>query len=217
MEKRNIKAKHRFKLAADFQGADHLHKAGASVEISCKVTSKDLGDFLLIIPDPVSLFLNKNESSIDSAKQIKNNIISQLKYKDVKEEKMYRYIQSAMAAYIFLVATIESFLNVSIPPDYVYEHEKKGKLDKEAIQKELNIYRKIDIVTETHKSKIKEDSIIWKSITDLIDIRNEIVHLKDLKPIKQGELFGKIFDTDFDSYSKSIEKFILSVRPKYFE
>lgn len=211
-----IKAKIRTTLAKDFQG-EVLHKVGTPVELACEVNSNDIGHIIITIPDPVGLFLNKAESLIDSAEKIKSNIIAQKRYKYIQKEKINNYLQSAMGAYIFLAAALESFLNMTIPHDYIYKHEKKGDLDKKAIQRELNIYRKIDIAVETYNSKIKENSVLWGSITNLLDIRGEIVHLKDLNPVDQGSIFAKIFDTKFDNLHEGVNKLILSIRPNYFD
>lgn len=214
-KKTEVKPKVRSTLAKDFQG-EFLHKAGTAVAIGCEVDSKDIGKFILTIPDPVSLFLNKAESLIESAQDLKRKIITQQKYKRPKPELYHGCLQSSMGAYIFLVAAIESFLNIMIPPGFVYKHHKKGDLDKTGMQRNLNMYEKIDVIVAECKSSIKSDTVIWSSVCKLLDTRNEIVHLKDLNPVEQGLVFSTIFDTNFEVSLENIKKFIFSINPKYF-
>jgi hypothetical protein len=60
-------------LAKPFQGK-HFHDVGTSVVINTEVRTKSIGDFILMLPDPVSLNLNNAQGFIDKCGKLKERI-----------------------------------------------------------------------------------------------------------------------------------------------
>jgi len=159
-------------LAKPYQG-EHFHPAGTSVIMNTTVSSKTLGDFMIMLPDPVSLNLNSAQNSIDLCTQLKKEIDSSKEIKifsskisedilkskipseiklldpDVKiyrildEDKVFEYLQNSMNIIVLLIVSIESFVNLTIPADYKHEH--KDKKGKKVVLNKLEIVKKLSI------------------------------------------------------------------------
>lgn len=147
-----MKVKPYFKttLAEPFQGK-HLHEAGAEVVMNMHVKSKTLGDFIVMLPDPVSLNLNNAQNFVDKCEKLKERINKARKFtvfsktlteekiagkskeeihlmdpdanffRELDNDKVFEYIQGSMGVVVSLITAVESFVNLIIPHDYSLE------------------------------------------------------------------------------------------------
>lgn len=169
------------KLAEPIQGRVY-HKKGSLVVISAEVHTKSIGDFLVVIPDPVSLSLNNAKNFLDCCKELRKKIddskertifsktlseenIRTLNQKQLKkfdpalkilrrfnDADVYQYMQNGMGFVISLITAIESFLNLMIPHDY-----KAKRLNKNGVEETLD-----------------KDQILWFSIEEKLKLVAEI-------------------------------------------
>ena len=142
-----VKPYFRTTLAEPFQGK-HLHKAGAEVVMNMHIKTKTLGDFIMMLPDPVSLNLNNAQNFVDKCEKLKERINKAHKFtvfsktlteekiagkskeeihsmdpdadffRELDSDKIFEYIQSSMGVVVSLITAVESFVNLIIPHDY---------------------------------------------------------------------------------------------------
>ena len=158
----------------------------------------------LIIPEinPILIFYS---NAIMSHKQIdKYRGILLKNSQDVKRIKgavdpayFGDFFQLAINFIVNLQGTIESFLNYSIPEDYVFLSVNNREI------RRPNIHDKIDIaITELCNKSFEEyDLEKYLLIKDLIQLRNDIIHLKPIEGetnTKYKKLFRRVLDLDYD-------------------
>lgn len=189
-------------LTKALQGKN-FHNAGAEVVMNMEVQTKSLGNFLVMLPDPVSLNLNNAQNFIDKCEKLKERIISSKRItvfskilgetdisgrtneeikkldpeanilRDFDNEKIFEYMQSSMGMVVSLIVGIESFLNLIIPFDY----------------------RTVRVNKNGEKINLDKEQIVRKfSIEDKIEIVSEIKHKEDVKQQKFWNTFKEVKD-----------------------
>ena len=141
--------------------------------MNTEVRTKSIGDFILMLPDPVSLNLNNAQGFIDKCSKLKERInkakqitvmntvltekniqgrtdleIKRLDpaadiFRVLDDDKVFEYIQSGMGVVVSLITAVESFVNLTIPADYSFER-KNQKGESEILDK-AKIVRKLSI------------------------------------------------------------------------
>lgn len=135
--------------------------------------------------------------------------------KPVNPNLFGNYFQLASNCIINLQTTVESFVNRQIPED-------KKFLDINGQEFEPSIFHKLDkvlpeIKNRKFKSKFKRDNF---RIRKLIELRNEIIHLKPVKEktnTKYKDVYRRLLKFDFTNSIMSVKKFINFYEPGLIE
>jgi hypothetical protein len=104
---------------------------------------------------------------------------------------------------IFSVCAIESFVNQIIPATYEYNDGTK-KVSKNEIERYWKLEDKFKtIVPQISGISIAGDAKKWATITDIIDLRNHLIHLKTTYPIVSDfrsyqDLYRRLLDLDYE-------------------
>lgn len=127
-----------------------------------------------------------------------------------------KFFQLAVNCIINSQATIENFINNSIPNDF------KILSDNNKVIKNPNIHDKIDYGMVKFYDKCFEDNFEkeYELIKDLIEIRNDIIHLKPGKEItntKYKNLFRRVIDFNFKGGILAVKSFINFYSPNLIE
>jgi hypothetical protein len=160
-------------LSEPFQGK-YLHEAGAEVVMNMHIKSKTLGDFMVMLPDPVSLNLNNAQNFIDKCEKLKerinkardftvfSNILTEEKitgkskeeihlmdpsavfFRKLDNDKVFEYIQTSMGVVVSLITAVESFVNLIIPHNHSIERVNSKGIT-ETLDK-TDMIRKLSIV-----------------------------------------------------------------------
>lgn len=248
-----VKPYFRTTLAKPYQGK-HYHEEGTSVVMSAQVNTKSIGNFLMILPDPVSLNLNNAQNAIDRAETIIERInkskqitvfskllneekirgLSQdqiLKLdpaanilRNLNDEKIFEYIQLSMGIVVSLITSVESFLNLTIPHDYVVKRQKKDGeeevLNKMYIVRRFSIEDKIELVSDVKKRVGIKQEKFWSSFKEIKNLRDEIIHFKKMDS-KIDQMWTPIlvsfFDSDYQLFFDDTVNLINFLEPKYLE
>lgn len=205
-------------LAKPFQGK-HFHDAGASVVMNMEVRTKTLGNFLVMLPDPVSLNLNNAQGAINRCLSLKERIDSvkgftvftkvlseedirglspeQIKALDpeanilrtLNEEKVFEYIQSSMGLVVSLITAIESFVNLIIPHDHTF--------DKANSKGEIKILNKEEIVK---RCTIEDKLEIVAKVKEKLDLKQQPFwkSFKEIKDLRDEIIHFKKMDNKID-------------------
>jgi len=225
-------------LAEPYQGK-FLHKAGATVVMNTEVHTKSVGNFLVMLPDPVSLNFNNAQNFIDKCEKLKERInntksitvfskklteenIKGITTEEIKRldpeanilrkldnEKVFEYMQSSMGVVVSLVTGVESFLNLIIPYNYTTIRENK-KGEKVTLDKE-QIVRKFSL----------EDKIeLVAEIKGKVDTKQQRFWptFKEVKELRDEIVHFKKMDKKLDQmWNPIIVSFFDSDLQKYFD
>lgn len=177
----------------------------------------------IIIPEinPVLIFYSNAIMSYSKLNQFKKTLLENSpsvdKLQTNLDPKLFgNYFQLAANSIINLQAAIENFINNSIPDNYIILSNNNKEI------KRPNIHDKIDfgIVKLKGKNFQENNEEEYLLVKELIDLRNDIIHLKPIKEdtnTKYKKLFRRVIDFDFKSGILAIKTFINFYEPNLIE
>lgn len=149
-------------------------------------------------PNNVSLFLSSAKKELAKSNSIYKSLfgkINKSKHKNFKiSEKdlprLYNYFESVQMAIVSMYTAIESFANICIPHDYVYEKNNskgvKESYSKELIERYIATSEKIDrILPVILNCDSPKGTKLWQNFKELESLRNDIIHPKTTKRNKE--------------------------------
>ncbi|HDS6884646.1 TPA: hypothetical protein QH084_000452 [Morganella morganii subsp. morganii] len=149
-------------------------------------------------PNNVSIFLSSAKKEIAKSNSIYKSIfgkINKIKHKKLKLSdkdlpRLYNYFESVQLAIISMYTAIESFANICIPNDYVYEKNNsrgiKESYSKELIERYVPTSEKIDkILPLILNCDSPKGTKLWQNFKELESLRNDIIHPKTIKKNKE--------------------------------
>lgn len=145
--------------------------------------------FLIPEPEPVLIYFNNAQTNFRFITESRRELIQRLDLSKGSESSnnirkaLFDYMFHVTGFIIFLFTAIETMINKTIPPTFVYR-EDKGKWTQEynfgQIQRELAFDTKINkvLVEVTKRSFAKSHPTVWNSIVNLKNFRDDIIHTK---------------------------------------
>ena len=128
---------------------------------------------------------------------------------------LYNYIQSVQVAIIFSFSALETFINISIPDEYLYKRENKKSTEifnKEQIERHIPWKEKLKhIVTNIYRINDIDRQPFWNHVNELIQVRNELVHIKSKD---EAQLIEKLVNMNTVDLCFSANEFIEFVYKK---
>ena len=233
-----IKPYFKAKLAQPYQGK-HLHAVGTMLVMNTEVRTKSVGDFIVMLPDPVSLNLNNAQGFIDKCGKLKERInkakettifskilteevIAGLNNEEIKKldpaanilrvldnDKVFEYVQSSMGVVVSLITAVESFVNLMIPIDYTFVRTNR-KGEKETLDK-AQIVRKLPI---------EEKLEIIGAVKAKPDLKQQTFwnSFKTVKDLRDDIIHFKKMDNNINQmWRPIIESFFDSDLQKFFD
>ncbi|HEY5326902.1 MAG TPA: hypothetical protein VIJ27_07870 [Mucilaginibacter sp.] len=176
-------------------------------------------------PNFTSIFLGKSEKELLKAKEIYKALINpkltvRERFVLSKENTrvLFDYLEHVQSAIIMAFTAVECVANDLLPDDFVYEEKRKGeenrKYDRKDIERWISTTDKLALVIpQALKITSPKTYNFWPKFTKLKDLRNDIIHFRNLLPIEQEEkeriislllsdsVFGKI-SSAFDLIKK---------------
>ncbi len=140
------------------------------------------------------------------------------------QDKLYEFIQHGIDATTALITSVESFVNVVMPYDYIVSHtDKDGKvkvLNKDDIVRQYSIKDKIKLLGKLSGKSDYSQKSFWSSFELVKKVRDDLIHFK-----QAGKKFPEIWDsilvtlvdTDFEKASDDFVELIKYFRPEYFD
>lgn len=145
-------------------------------------------------PNNVSIFLSSAKKELSKSNSIYKSLFGKIhktKHKNFKISdkdlpRLYNYFESIQTAIISMYTAIESFANICIPHDYVYEKNNakgiKESYSKELIERYIPTSEKIDkILPSILNCDSPKGSKLWQDFKSLESLRNDIIHPKTTK------------------------------------
>jgi len=151
-------------------------------------------------PNNIAVLLSVSSKSLARAKKLHNEFLNsqsiEFRLENIEGDKktflnrvsstICDYIEHVQTSVVFAYTTLETFANLSIPNDYIYQVENKSKgikeiYDKEAIERRLGLKVKLQyILREIYDSEKLESQRWWGHFSNLESYRNDIVHQKTI-------------------------------------
>lgn len=151
----------------------------------------------------------------------------------INERIFNRFIQYRSSGILFLHLTVEAFINYIIPDDFIYEKKENSKnerfietitkYNKVQIERWLSFKEKIDcvLIQATNNNSIENHKDIREKLIQLVNIRDEIVHLKSAKTKANKQFYQKVFksliDEDLSKFIKAAARLIELYKPGFLE
>jgi hypothetical protein len=180
-----------------------------------------IGKKKIIIPElnPTTIFYSNavmfHRSLMESKKRLLDKSPSYKELNNPIDPKIFAFFfQFATNCLISLQSTVESFANKQIPENY-FINEKGDEYD-------VSIFHKIDTVLPIIKEKkfkreFKRDNF---RVRKVIELRNEIIHLKPIKETtntQYKETYRKMIKFDFPSAILAVKNFVNFYEPELIE
>ncbi len=162
---------------------------------------------LYYTPNQVSIFLSIAGRNVNAAKKTRKQILRDSSERDLLAEKkvdtekllnnskrVCEFFEAIQTAVVFAFTAIESFVNLSIPANYVYEKKTKRcveQYDKSKIERYVDWKTKIStILVDIYQTPKISNEKWWGNFLLLVKLRNDIVHQKSSRDTEQlAQLF----------------------------
>ena len=170
------------------------------------IVSFDGKEIPLLTPNVIAIHLSISKKAQDEAKILFESININIKNRkkdaqnpekrnDVLRERsklVCDYLEKIQTAIIFAVSVIETFSNMSIPDDYTYTitgNKNTEIYNKQQIERFITLKDKISkILVEIYSSKSLSEQSFWNDLIELIKIRDNIVHQKNIDDTFYNEI-----------------------------
>lgn len=170
-----------------------LHKKGALVSLTARVSYSHNEILSLLIPSIPALFLDvSNRSWVKSQKYLQNpkSFVSSLR-KGVakvlfpsKVSDLFNCLEDRMLSIVFAYSALEAFANEQVPDDYLYTRKRKDKrctetFTKLEIERSISLDEKLsEILPNILNIETPKDKGIWNRYLILKNLRDRIIHFK---------------------------------------
>lgn len=199
----NLNPRDIFSLSPLFEGeviqdSSGAHPPGASIAIGHGlVNSKKFPSIIFPALNPVEFYLFSATSSLDAIKKLEEDV-------KIDSKTINALLLNEIQFCIFAISALEAFVNQIIPGDYV--HKKEGSLKSE-IELKWSLIDKIkEIIPEITGVFVASNSVRWSKLTNLIGLRNDLVHLKTTTGpsdfLSYQDLYIRLLENDYaDSFT----------------
>ena len=185
------------------------HKPGASFVINHgDIGSKKFPKILFPAPNPIEFYLFSAQNNLNNIR-----ILESIVAKDFS--KVNNLLLEEIQFCIFLVSALEAFINQMIPNDYEFE-DKGLTIPKSEIERLWSIQDKLKVVIpQVMKVRIANDATKWKILKSLINLRNDLVHLKTVTQVSDfrsyQDLYRRLLDHDYEASSEVVKHVINAI------
>lgn len=146
-----------------------------------------------ITPSMVALQINIANEALREVKSLDNKIQNLYSKQNIDDGSLnnlliehtieiYNFIEHTQKAIIFSFTALETFINLSIPNDFIWQKTTSKKTEvynKEQIERYVSWKEKIDlVVTYIYEVPQIKKMSFWSDLTELLNIRNRLIHIK---------------------------------------
>lgn len=173
------------------------HQPGASFVINHgDIGSTKFPGIMFPAPNPIEFYLFSTFESLRKIESLEKEV-------KTDQKKVNALILEDIRFCIFGICALESFVNQIIPGTYEYDDGTK-KIPKNEIERWWKLEDKFKIIVPKLTGiSVAGDAKKWKTITDLISLRNDLIHLKTTYPVVSDfrsyqDLYKRLLDMDYD-------------------
>jgi len=181
------------------------------------LNSKKLGSITCFAPDSTSIYLASSEEKIIALSDLKiefqKNLVPMSNDEtvgpscvEINDRYLDEYLIATLPIPIILTAALESYLNQKLAEMNYGEYTKGKYRDAYSIQRNFSLENKIKLLAKRQYKQLSKE-MFYTTILELIDLRNDLVHLKFVKKDYKEKLvatYVRVIDCDFQIYLKSI-------------
>jgi hypothetical protein len=192
----------------------------------CMIHQEDGQPYMFPIPDLTLIYFTQAQSNIKDIQVYKNELLTKSAIAKIQTEsstnEFYQFYGAAAAAIIFLSTALESFINQSIPENFIFRQANGQKkcieeYDHEQIQRFLSTDSKIkNVMPSIYKKdfyKIQNKNTL--NIDSLKRLRDEIIHTKIVKNEMHHGVIKKLLAFNYDGALQSVAVFMNFYNPNY--
>ncbi len=183
------------------------HKPGTTFVINHgDIGSTKFPKIMFPAPNPIEFYLYSALRNLDAILALEPVVA-----------KDYTKVNSLLAEEfqfcISVIAALEAFINQTIPGDFEYE-DKKIIVSKIQIEREWSIEDKLKkVIPRVVNIAVAGDFKIWTALTSLIELRNDLIHLKTAYPVVSDfrsyqDLYRRLLDNNYEASFKVIKDVI---------
>lgn len=177
------------------------HKPGASFAIMHgDINSKKFPKIMFPAPNPVEFYLFSAQKNLESIRILEPEVTSDF-------NKVNFLLLEEIQFCIFMTSALEAFINQMIPADFEYK-EGERVWDKIEIERNWSTKDKLKkIIPNIFNVNIAGDSVIWHQVKTLINLRDDLIHLKTVQSDFRSyqDLYRRLLDHDYNESSKIIK------------
>ena len=204
-----------------------IHRSFKDGELVGSMIIKDIDEVKInkekisyFTPNNIAILLSVNTKAYKEAEELYKNYFKDDNkiYEDNIPErsvKLMDYIEEIQTAIVFGYTALETFINLSIPDDYIYENQNnKGIIEnynKEAIERWLDTKKKLNILKNVYKTNKLEKQKWWSYFILLEQYRNSIIHQKTINSTGFYKEYFKSNIFEVCSVTEKILKFFYDV------
>lgn len=191
--------------------------------VSAQIKSSSNKKKIYTFPElnPICIYYNIANEHLEKSYELKNRINLKEQNFNYFEDYEYfsNYFNSTSQGIIFLITTIEGFINQFFKENtnYFINGEIKTKKDLEWAKLDNKILEILPAITGLNFSKT--NNIEYCKIKALNEIRNNLVHLKQTENANKTnyqDLFKKMIDFKQVESSEAVFTFLNIIKPNYF-
>ena len=183
------------------------HKPGTTFVINHgDIGSTKFPNIMFPAVNPIEFYLFSAFRNLENIKTLESEVT-----KD--SGKINQLLLEEFQFCIFTISAIEAFVNQTIPADFEYK-DKKGTVSKSEIERVWTIEEKLKkVIPQAVNVSIAGDTKIWTTLTELILLRNDLIHLKTAYPVVSDfrsyqDLYRRLLDHDYDESYKTVQEVI---------
>lgn len=156
-------------------------------------------------PNPVEFYIYSAIKNLDNIKLLEPAVL-----KDYS--KVNDLLLEEFQFCIFSVCALEAFLNQMIPSNFTYTDKKSGLvIIKSEIENKWSIQDKIKIIIpKIYNISIAGNAVIWSPLVLLIDLRNDLIHLKTVASDFRSyqDIYKRLLDHNYEESFRIIQNVI---------
>ena len=183
------------------------HKPGASFTIMHgDINSQKFPKIMFPAPNPVEFYLFSVQKNLKSIQLLEAEVAADFR-------KVNLLLLEEIQFCIFMVSALEAFINQMIPADFEYK-EGEQVWNKVEIEKNWSTKDKLrKIIPSIFDVNIAGDSVVWHQIKTLINLRDDLIHLKTVQSDFRSyqDLYRRLLDHDYNSSSEIIKQVIQKI------
>ena len=176
------------------------HQPGAPFVINHgEVSSTKFPKITFPAPNPVEFYLYSALKNLENIKTLESVVAED-------SSKVNNLLLEEFQFCIFAVSILEAFLNQIIPDSFEYKIGDRT-LSKVHIEKKWSIQNKLKLaIPQITGVSIAGDNKIWSPLVSLIDLRDDIIHLKTTTVVSDFRSYQDLYRRLLDhNYEESLE------------
>ena len=173
------------------------HKSGATFVINHgDIGSTKFPEIMFPAPNPIEFYLYSALKNLENIRALEPVVAKDFSKVNMLLVEEFQFCISSVAA-------LEAFVNQTIPGYFQYEDKKGAIVSKMQIERGWSLEDKLKkIIPQIVNVSVAGDFKIWSTLTSLIGLRDDLIHLKTAYPVVSDfrsyqDLYRRLLDNNY--------------------